>query len=98
MVIEIESGYGGVRVSEVSSDFDFISITNSYGQISLGLDDANYLIDASCTYCGISYPEDEFSGDRIKENNSRTLKGKIGTGEGGKVSVKSKYGDIRLRD
>lgn len=96
--LKIESGYGGVRVSQVSSGFDFITISNSYGQISLGLDEADYLIDASCDYCGISYPEDEFSGDRIKENNSRTVKGKIGTGEGGKVTVKSRYGDIRLRD
>lgn len=96
--LKIESGYGGIRVSQVSAEFDFISITNSYGQISLGLDDSNYSIDASCSYCGISYPEDEFSGDRIKENNSRTIKGKIGTGEGGKVDIKSRYGEIRLRD
>jgi len=96
--LKIEAGYGGVKVGEVANDFDFISITNSYGQISLGLDDAEYMLDASCSYCGISYPEDEFSGDRIKENNSRTVKGKIGSGSGGKVMVKSRYGEIRLRD
>lgn len=96
--LKIESGYGGIRVNEVSPDFDFISITNSYGQISLGLDDAEYMVDASCDYCGISYPEDEFSGDRVKQNNSRILKGKIGNGQGGNVTIKSRYGDIRLRD
>lgn len=96
--LKIGAGYGGVRVSQIAKDFEFISITNSYGQISLGLDDADYSIDASCDYCGISYPEDEFSGDRIKENNSRTVKGKIGTGEGGKVMIKSRYGEIKLRD
>ncbi len=96
--IKIESGYGSVKVGEVAADFEFITITNSYGQISLGLDAANYLIDASCDYCGISYSEDEFSGDRIKENNSRTVNGKIGTGQGGKVMIRSRYGDIDLRD
>lgn len=96
--LKVESGYGGIKVGEVAGDFDFIDITNSYGQISLGLDDAQYLLDASCNYCGISYPEDEFSGDRIKENNSRTVKGKIGSGEGGKVTVRSRYGEIRLLD
>lgn len=95
--LKIEAGYGGVRVDEVSSDFESIHITNSYGQISLGLDDAEYLLDASCSYCGISYPEDEFSGDRIKENNSRTVKGKIGSGEDGKVYVRSRYGEIKLK-
>lgn len=93
----IESGYGGVKVSEIAKNFDEIKITNSYGQISLGLDDAAFLLDASCSYCNISYDEDEFTGDRIKENNSRMLKGKIGSGEGGKVYIRSKYGDIKLR-
>jgi hypothetical protein len=94
--LKVESAYGGIKVSEVSTDFEFIDINNSYGQISLSIDDANYWLDASCDYCGISYPEDEFTGDRIKENNSRMVKGKIGTGESGKVTVKSRYGEIRL--
>lgn len=95
--LKIEAGYGSIKVGEVSSDFESIHITNSYGQISLGIDDADYLLDASCSYCGIDYPEDEFSGDRIKENNSRTVKGKVGSGEGGKVYVRSRYGEIKLK-
>ncbi len=94
--LKIESGYGSVKVKQVAPNFEFISITNSYGQILLGLDEASYSVDASCDYCGISYPEDEFAGDRIKENNSRMIKGKIGTGTGGKVMVRSRYGDIKL--
>ena len=94
--LKIETGYGSIKVKQVAPDFEFISITNSYGQISLGLDDASYSVDASCDYCGISYPEDEFTGDRIKENNSRMIKGKIGNGTGGKVMVRSRYGDIKL--
>uniref|UniRef100_UPI00321626F8 hypothetical protein n=1 Tax=uncultured Draconibacterium sp. TaxID=1573823 RepID=UPI00321626F8 len=96
--LKVEAGYGGIKVDEVASGFDFITISNSYGQISLGLNSENYMLDASCDYCGISYPEEEFTGDKIKENNSRTVKGKIGTGEGGKVTVKSRYGEIRLAD
>ncbi len=95
--LKIEAGYGSVKVDKVAADFDFISITNSYGQISLGFDDANYSIDASCNYCGISYPEDEFVGNKIKENNTKTINGKIGSGVGGKVMIRSKYGDIKLR-
>jgi len=95
--LKIESGYGGVKVEEVVAGFESINVTNSYGQIALGLGDASYSIDASCEYCGIDYPEEEFSGDRIKENNSRTIKGKVGTGDGGKVYIKSRYGEIKLR-
>ncbi len=94
--LKIEAGYGSIKVRQIAPDFEFIYITNSYGQISLGLDDASYSVDASCNYCGISYPEDEFSGDRIKENNSRIIKGKIGNSTGGKVMVNSRYGDIKL--
>ena len=96
--LEAEGSYGSIKVGEISSDFESIHITNSYGQISLGLDDASYSLDASCNYCGISYPEDEFTGDRIKENNSRTIKGKVGSESGGTVYVKSRYGEIRLKD
>lgn len=94
--LKIESGYGGIKVGKIAKDFEFIDITNSYGQISLGLGNASYLLDASCDYCGISYPEDEFSGDRIKENNSRTVKGRVGSAEGGKIYLRSRYGEIRL--
>lgn len=96
--LKIEAGYGSIRVDKVSSDFESIDITNSYGQISLGLDDANYSVDASCNYCGILYPEDEFSGDKVNENNARMLKGIIRSGEGGKVTVRSSYGEIKLKD
>ncbi|HYQ59148.1 MAG TPA: hypothetical protein VEP89_17520 [Draconibacterium sp.] len=94
----VESGYGGIKVGEVDSNFELIDITNSYGQISLGLDDASYSIDASCDYCGISYPESEFSGNRIKENNKSTVVGQVGTEQGGKVTIKSRYGEIKLDD
>ncbi|MDB4584279.1 DUF4097 domain-containing protein [Draconibacterium sp.] len=95
--LNIEAGYGSVKVDEVNSTFESISITNSYGQVSLGLED-NYSVDASCQYCGVSYPENDFSGDRIKENNTQTIKGKVGSGSGGKVYVRSRYGEINLRN
>ncbi|WP_346863295.1 hypothetical protein [uncultured Draconibacterium sp.] len=96
--LKVDAGYGGIKVGQVAPDFEFIDISNSYGQISLGLDDAGYTLDASCDYCGISYPEDEFTGDRIKENNSRIVKGKVGKANGGKVTVRSRYGEIKLKD
>ena len=95
--LKIETGYGSIKVGQVASDFEFISITNSYGQISLGLDDASYSVDASCNYCGILYPEDEFIGNKIKDNNTRSINGKIGDGTGGNIMIRSRYGDIKLR-
>jgi len=96
--LKIETGYGGIRVGEIAPDFEAINITNSYGQISLGLNQASYTVDASCQYCGISYPEDQFKGNRMKENNSYEIDGKVGSAGGGKIFIRSRYGEIKLND
>ncbi|MBN2635635.1 MAG: hypothetical protein JXR61_05150 [Prolixibacteraceae bacterium] len=96
--LKIDAGYGSIQVDEVSPDFESISISNSYGQISLGLNNASYTVDATCQYCGISYPEDNFQGNKINENNTREIKGTVGSVNGGSVTIESRYGDIRLRD
>ena len=94
--LKIDSGYGGINVEEISPDFESISIENSYGQIRLGLDDASYNLDASCNYCGISYPENNFEGNKMKDNQTRTVLGKVGTG-GSNVYIRSRYGEIKLK-
>lgn len=96
--LKIESGYGSIKVAEIHPDFEFVSITNSYGQISLGLEGASYSIDANCEYCGISYPEDNYSGDKIKEKHTQILKGKVGSDGSSSVMLKSRYGEIKLKN
>lgn len=95
--LDVDAGYGGIRVNEVADNFESIKITNSYGEVALGLGDSSYSLDAECQHCGISYPEDDFAGDRMKENHTQKLEGKIGTGSGGTVVVKSRYGQIKLK-
>ena len=95
--LKVEAGYGGIRVDQVNANFESINITNSYGEISLGMENASYLLDASCDYCGIDYPEDHFNGDRMSENHTRIVKGKVGTETGGSVMLKSRYGQIDLK-
>lgn len=94
--LNIDAGYGGVRVDEVGDNFESIDISNSYGEISLGLDELSYSLHAECEHCGISYPENNFAGNRMKENHTQKLEGNVGTG-GGSVVVKSRFGKINLR-
>ena len=94
--LKIETGYGGIKVTEIAPDFESISITNSYGQIALGLNNASYSVDAKCDYCGISYPQEKFKGNRMKENTSYEINGKVGTAGGGTVMIRSRYGEIKL--
>ena len=91
----IGAGYGGIKIEKISPDFESIDITNSYGQIYLGLGNLNYSLDAKCNYCGIDYPTDRYKGNRMKENTSIQLNGTIGSG-GGKVRIDSRYGEIKL--
>jgi hypothetical protein len=93
--LKVDAGYGGIKVGKVNQ-FESINITSSYGQVNLGLGDASYSLDASCNYCGVSYPEDSFKGDRMSENHTRTIKGQVGSGSGGRVYVRSRYGEIKL--
>jgi len=97
-ILKVETGYGGIKVNEVAPDFESVSITNSYGQISLGLKNSNYTVDAKCEYCGISYPQERFKGNRMKENTSFEINGKVGAGGGGNVMIRSRYGEIKLTE
>lgn len=96
--LKIDAAYGGIKVDKVESDFESINISNSYGHIEINLGNASYLLDATCDFCGVDYPEDNFSGDRMSDNNTRVVKGKIGTETGGTVVLKSRFGEIKLAD
>jgi len=92
----LDTQYGSVRISDVAENFDNIEVTNSYGGIELGLNQANYQIDAACDYCDIKYPETEFEGNREKRDHSFSLQGMIGSQSNKKVVIKSRYGGIKL--
>lgn len=93
----LENGYGSVRVGKVDPDFKKIDIVSSYGGIKVGLGDANYRLDAECSYCGVSYPSDKYDGNRIKDNHNIKLNGNVGSG-GGNVRIVSRYGSVKLND
>ena len=95
--LRLVSGYGNVRVDHIPADFELIDITSNYAQVSLGIDNnAAYQVYATCDYCSIDYPQNNFSGNRIKENTRQTIDGKISGGAKGKVKVVSRYGNIKL--
>lgn len=93
--LDLDTGYGSVRIDKVGPRFDKIKITNSYGGISIGLNELSYKIQADCDYCDVNYPESRYKGNKIRENHSFSLDGSVGTG-GGTVSITSRYGGIKL--
>jgi hypothetical protein len=93
--VDLDTGYGSVRINKVSEKFNRIRIENSYGGINIGLNDLNYKLQTECHYCGVDYPENRFKGNRIKDNQTFTIDGTVGTG-GASVTINSRYGGIKL--
>jgi len=94
---DLDTGYGSVRISKVDAKFENISITNSYGGINIGLNELNYKLRADCDYCEVNYPENRYKGNKIKDNHKFSLDGNVGTG-GGKVTITSRYGGVKLTE
>jgi hypothetical protein len=97
--LKINTGYGSIKVAEVSAGFELIDVENSYGAVSLGIgDNVSYDVKASCDYCDIEYNKEKFKGNRISDNHSKNIEGRVGSGVGtAKVVVNSRYGGITLR-
>jgi hypothetical protein len=93
--LDLDTGYGSVRINKVNPNFEKIKINTSYGGIVIGLSSLNYKIDADCDYCDINYPESRFKGNKSRENHRFSIGGAVGSG-GGEVKITSRYGGIKL--
>lgn len=94
----LTSGYGGIKVEDVSSTFELIDVNSSFGQINLKIEnDAAYSLMAECQFCDINHSKSDFKGNSSKTDFTNKLDGVIGSGSPkGKVTVKSRYGNIVL--
>jgi len=93
--IDLDTGYGSVRIAKVGAKFNKIRIINSYGGINIGLNELNYKLKAECDYCDVNYPEDRYKGNKIRDNHRFTLDGNVGNGTA-EVSITSRYGGVKL--
>jgi hypothetical protein len=97
--LQLDTKYTDVIIDRISSGFESIKITNSYGTYKLGIDPGtSYKLDAYGKYCEIVYPQNGARVNRFDENSEMKVNGIIG-GNGSpsaEVSVNSHYGNIRL--
>jgi hypothetical protein len=97
--LQVDTKYTDVIVDRISSGFEGIKVTNSYGSYKLGIDGAaSYKINGYSKYCNIEYPESRSRVSRINENNEMKLNGVVGDNQAAKaeVNITSHYGNIRL--
>jgi hypothetical protein len=97
--LQLDTKYTDVIIDRISSGFESIKVTNSYGTYKLGIDPgASYKLDGYGKYCDIVYPQNGARVNRFDENSEIKVNGTIGgnSNASAEVSVNSHYGNIRL--
>lgn len=98
---------GGFRIDQLNSSADNVDIQASYSSLVMPMENNDCNFDVTVSYGGFKYPNDRqvsfTQNDDDKKDNShghRTTKqyvGKMGKGNGTKVKIVSKYGEVSLR-
>ena len=93
----LTSGYGTILVNKVNHQFKDINITNTYGSISLGLNNVSYNVNVLADYCKVNYPPKQLNGNINASTHGVRITGSIGSGEPhGNLKISSRYGNIDL--
>jgi hypothetical protein len=96
--IKIDTKYTDFHIRNVPASFDTITIKNSYGSVSIGIDPAaSYTLDADARYANIRYPENS-KVNRFQENTELILNGIVGQSKSpiGIVKIGTSYGGVNL--
>ena len=97
--LEIETGYGSIRVEDLKQNFELVDIKAKYCQVKLDVDDAAaYKLNISTSYGGISFDEDNAEIiNRIYDNNRKTLEAIIGgKSSDSEIKINTSYGSVKV--
>jgi hypothetical protein len=92
---------GNFKIDELTNSAQNVDIQAAYSSVVLPAEANQFNVTVS--YGNFTYPTNNvnFSVQPAKDHKSYTLKqyqGKIGTGSGTKITVNSRYGDVRLKE
>lgn len=99
--IDMEAAYsGGFRIEEVAKDFEKINLKGKFGAFRIGLSEGtNGSFEARLKFCELNYSGINLDLNySVKEDFKSEFRGEIGNGSGGKISIVSEYGDVKLHD
>lgn len=98
--LELTNNYGSFEVNEVPAGFSSINVTNSYGNIDLGISlAAAYNLEADMHFCNLEYDAANATMNYLNDSShDQQLKGAIGSNPTGSVKVSSNYGNVSLKN
>jgi len=98
--LNFQGSYGSLTVNEIPAAFESLEVKVQYMGVRLGINEsASYVLDASSSYGGIKFREENFKHEKhIVENNHTTLTGTVGkeADPKAKVKVSASYGQVKL--
>jgi len=92
---------GNFKINELTNSVENVDIQAAYSSVVLPAEANRFNV--TVTYGNFSYPSTNvnFTQQPAKEDKSykaRQYQGKVGTGTGTKITVNSKFGDVKLKD
>lgn len=97
-----EASYSEVKIENIEAGFELVDISSGYGDVKVDVaDNASFSYELDTKYGDLSAPEGaEKVGEKDHDhgpNLHKAVKGKVGSGAGGKVHVTAKYADVKLK-
>jgi len=92
----IRTGYGSIRINEITSELEEIDIVSSYAGIKIdNPNEVGFKFDVETKYASINI--DQGDGDFGDEDNEEWAKGKRPGSGNGIIKIESKYGSVKIR-
>jgi hypothetical protein len=97
--LDIDTGYGSIKVEDLMKDFDLVDIRAKYCQVRLDVDEAAaYKLNINTSYGGITFNEDNAEIiNRIYDNNRKSVEAVVGgKSSESEIKINTSYGSVRV--
>lgn len=97
--LDVNMEYGGCSVSLIEKDFTNVNLNGKYSDFKITIEGgANFKMDASSNYAGISYPSALNVSHEIEKGTSHEVRGHVGNQDARSTIVaRVSYGGLKIR-
>lgn len=93
---DITPKYGSLTIDKISKDMSEIDINGEFSPIDISFEEgAQFYLDAYSSMSGISVPNHDWEKE-VKDGNSKTYKGAVGSSSGKNVTIRSSFGKVKV--